>query len=715
MSFPVWPLVLALLIQDGAGPEDESTAQDETESEDLGRAPGAEGPLQNDTFVPRDEAAEAALHEGDRALARSRSSAREDTSRRARLEAFQAWQRALEGSEAGAAVAVLEANESGSAARARLFEGVEAGLVRRLSNLAPAELAAWTSFADQTAAPLFERAGFERAATTSALTRRLRGAPATRWAARAALAAGDAALEAGRTQAARAWFERAATHVRLAGSEAAEEASALAVRRDYLARGRPAQADEPAWERGRTLALEEHGFVPLVDDSRFIPRNELQVGAGLRPGAAFFADGSVVVQTPRLLRLLRTEPGGGLVQARVTVLDDLLRSAFDPPGYRNAFPDGPAWPLRPAVAGSFVALVHGADYDGPNALCVLRVADEEPRDRLALTTAIPSGFELVWAVSGDRFGASGGAFRLVDELAPLADGEFQPGPVVVEDRVLAQVRLYDPRGLDVRSWLVAFELASGRLLWSRYLAKGSDFERETSRFRSSGAGERLAAQPLTSSGSTVLVGTNLGLVAAVDALDGRILWKLRTRRRPGHVDGWTGREPLPVLGTEDELTVAPFDSDRLYRLRARAAIGPDPLADILAAPPLPSGSAQALVGGDADEVLVLARAGAERTLLALRAGERREALYLAPGETFSGHALTGAKRALAATDRGLYLFDRERDLFLLDVASLPRPRTLSGAPRGGSGVPRVGGDVLARGQRVLVVGPLGMWIFKCLP
>ena len=53
--------------------------------------------------------------------------------------------------------------------------------------------------------------------------------------------------------------------------------------------------------------------------------------------------------------------------------------------------------------------------------------------------------------------------------------------------------------------------------------------------------------------------------------------------------------------------------------------------------------------------------------------------------------------ALVSTDRGLYLFDRARDLLLLDFCPLPA----EGGSRGGA--------VYARGDTIVVVGENGLW------
>ena len=106
-----------------------------------------------------------------------------------------------------------------------------------------------------------------------------------------------------------------------------------------------------------------------------------------------------------------------------------------------------------------------------------------------------------------------------------------------------------------------------------------------------------------------------------------------------------------------------------------------------------------LAGGVGDELLFLGRDGRHRALRAARPGEdARSALYLGRGERFAGAALTSPERVLLSSDQAVYLFDRTRGDLLLSAIDLED----LGAGRGGS--------VLARGDRVFVVGRDTLWV-----
>jgi hypothetical protein len=185
------------------------------------------------------------------------------------------------------------------------------------------------------------------------------------------------------------------------------------------------------------------------------------------------------------------------------------------------------------------------------------------------------------------------------------------------------------------------------------------------------------------------------------------VWSLLSRRREPRATGWTGWTPEVPETAGATLLWAPADSDRLYWLTARA--GPaspgsptspgSPSRSAFLHPPRAIGEAVGLLGGDAEEALVLSRAGVRRTLCAWNAtsGGRRDALYLAPDEAFAGRGAVAPERVVFASDRGVYLFDRTRELSLLDYEPLPGPAT-------------GGGDVHARGERVYVVGRQPRWV-----
>jgi len=146
-----------------------------------------------------------------------------------------------------------------------------------------------------------------------------------------------------------------------------------------------------------------------------------------------------------------------------------------------------------------------------------------------------------------------------------------------------------------------------------------------------------------------------------------------------------------------ELTFACQDYDHTRAL----ADGGD-AASFLPRPPAHLFDAQRVVAGDAQEQLVQGSMGKERMLSARRGGvDRVDALELGQDERFQGLGLASAQRAWVSSNRALYLFDRTRELYLLDSAPLPV-----------LGPDSPGGDVYARDAHVLVVGPSAIWSFR---
>lgn len=661
-----------------------------------GLADLGEGPLDNDVFLPRTAAIEEALARGDERLAALRAdrNATAQGLERAWTEVFEAWFSAMEAALPGDAVVPRPWNSAqpldspwpdpdgtaggGAGDRpARRRESFEDALLRRVAALEPQQRATWsTRFAT-----LAEEARATAGSRPAALARTVARFPATPAAARAALSLAEFELEAGRDSAARTWIERAERLAELAGAPELGEAIARRRALPSLA-ARPPRTDgaTEAWDAATGLRLV--GEVALEDLSGrtrvFVPRP----GEHAQSGLAWLPDGNVLVQTALAAvlidardaqALLRIEPDALLAPTRRSV------TLLDPP--RSA----PGWPMQPAVAadGRCVLVLRGE----PSTVVCLRLV------RGAASAGLPQA-RLEWArVGSERFDGEGNV--LVDDADPWPAGEVQPGPLVVDDRVLISVQDADESGSGRRgAWLLALDLADGAVVYSRLVARGMPFDPMPLRF---GAGEPPpgAAQPLARSGARVLLTTHLGASAAFDAADGRLAWSLATRRRPAGSDGWSGARTVVFDGGA---LLAPADCDRLYAVRT----GPDLSGTgLFLAPPQPIGEALALEGGDASSALVLARSGRERalTLWQLDSGARAQAPWLAPGETFTGSAAVSPRRVVLATQRAVYLHDRERELYLLGQA--PYPRDFTGA----------GGPVFARGDRLFVVGPHLAWVF----
>jgi len=114
------------------------------------------------------------------------------------------------------------------------------------------------------------------------------------------------------------------------------------------------------------------------------------------------------------------------------------------------------------------------------------------------------------------------------------------------------------------AYLLAFDAATGRMVWSSFICAGFTMTRGSSH----------VGQPLARAGGSLYFVTDLGAAAAVDALTGAVRWiMLYDRVEPamdrngrmirGDASAWEGSAPI-VVGPR--LLVAPRDSNCLYAL-----------------------------------------------------------------------------------------------------------------------------------------------------
>jgi len=643
----------------------------------------AEGALRNDTFQPTLRDAQVELRRGDELWRRVGPPEERDVTLRA--EAFDAWQRALD--VAGPHDAVFVADRDAETplwpdpdqTHDRRTEGVANSVLRRLASVTDADRTAWRERFDALATAALEYAGPD-SEILGATERRY---PLTSGAYQAALRLGDLALERGSFARADEWLTRALFH-----AVQPQEHAALTARRATLDALRPVRAEQ-SWERAQEVEFKSFSVLEPRRRSSVRARPRQRPGRGVDPGLAFLRDGSLVVQTP--LNLARA---AFIDDARTTLrvdrfpLTSLVGSEWTPPVTMS---DSAGWPLLPASDGERVALVVGrAGRQSSNALvCV-------GWQRSGLVRPLWS--HLSFAVSG----LEGTRSERSDQI-PFARYEFQPGPVIDEECVYAQLRTLSEQDNEQAAsdelWLFAFDKRTGDVRWSQFITRAADLRSERSaRFSMGMLGT--PAQPLEELGAKLFVGTNSGLGALYSTCDGRVEWTLRNRRRRIDDSGWPGsRRPLVLREPVPAFAWAPFDSDQLYVLRAAADDG----RGVLLRSPEAIGEAEDLAAVGPDGAVVLGRAGSYRALGAWPlAGRRASSLYLGQGERFAGRALASDERLFVSTDRALYLFDLERELLL--TASAP----LAPAPGGPNG-----GDVYAQGDRVFVVGPAGLWVFAC--
>ncbi len=662
----------------------------------------SEGPLDNDAFLPVAREAEALLTRGDEgfaALARRGTPLANDADRRAWLDVLESWHAALSSSVAGEGVPPRPwrgppeagspwADPDGTAGGgtegrpARRTEGVEYAVLRRLSALPEQVQRLWS----ERFGPLGEESLAAAGRSGEPLAEVERRHPATRAAALAALAPAALELECGRPAFALDWLEPARRH--------AELARAAAVKRALDRRAEPAlplaRASETARASGteawRTASeLQPVAQIPLADLSGRTRGFKPQPGKRFQSGLAWMEPTLAAIQTESNLVVL--EPATGRIAADfepLALLADrgLEVQALEPPR------ESPGWPCAPAcTAGRVVLAVHAQPR-------VLLCAALDP----AGVFGGPSLPRIEWAIADGSLFAQQGDGLQARVLDGWPGGEIQPGPLAWDGCVFVQVHAPEEEAPGtIRAHLVALDLATGRVRWSRMLARGSAVSRVSLRFLAP-APARTVAQPLVRVGSRIFAGTHLGVGALIDACDGRLVWTFKNRRRTPPQEGWTGTAPA-VFVEPDGVVFAPADSDRVYWLRCAPALEGQ---GILLHPPRRIAEAEVLAEGDADHALVLARSGRERTLAQWDAaqGGGTEAARLGAREAFTGTAAASAARALFATDRGVYLHDRTRDLFLLDFDPFP------------SGFPAPGGQVVARDDRVLVIGPYLAWILR---
>ncbi len=264
----------------------------------------------------------------------------------------------------------------------------------------------------------------------------------------------------------------------------------------------------------------------------------------------------------------------------------------------------------------------------------------------------------------------------------LQDFVFEGPPVLCGDLLLlAGSRLR----ANTECALFAFERASGRLVWSRFLASASKVSHYDARLRMV-VEERVAPSPLLVAGGVAYCVTNLGVVAAVDALSGAVVWlfkynrirpvDLEAFRRESYFDtgGWH-RSPPYVAG--DQVVAAPEDSRFLYLLARR----PSPEGHLLLRPSFKEGR-RALLGVEPEEGLLVFAGergqGPRIGCLEISASDLAGSRVLATPafeieERLSGRPLLLERTLFLPTSKALYRIALDQDLLIKDHLPVPEP------------------------------------------
>lgn len=134
---------------------------------------------------------------------------------------------------------------------------------------------------------------------------------------------------------------------------------------------------------------------------------------------------------------------------------------------------------------------------------------------------------------------------------------------------------------DISSFLLCFDAETGKLLWKRFLCKGSPSYLQGSRLLENVLTDVSGLAPVVRDGC-LFYGGNLGILAAVDAGEGKLLWCLRYARKKEAKDGWLRGS----IALDDELLFAPSDSDFFYKIRAtRFPVSDSGGSDVFPEPP----------------------------------------------------------------------------------------------------------------------------------
>lgn len=728
------------------------------DSSSVTAALAGEGALRNRTPLPTHEEAETALERGDAAWAAAGASAPADRPAM-QTRAFDAWREAIGVTGAGDGVRMLPRGAPDATAASlfpvpdgthpRRSEDPTVAVLRRLGSLEGADRARWTDRFEGAATAALRRERTRRSPSVEGLGGVERAYPATRSAARAALAACDLELERARPSAAVVWIARARVHVALAAAAwSADELAAF--ERALGRRERVAQTavrtrfvgdhTAPQINSRRRTGEDEPELRPVFGPARIsglLRAPEEPFGRGLGSGIAFYEDGSALVQGAYGVMLLDPSGLSGTRTRKNLQYSELLD--INRPLVRAAASTG-GWISRPATDGKRVALVVGRaerrrpflDIEVPpagNALTLVeRGTDDralEPlwvmRDGIRVVRPGPgtsgltprsrpeSGIDARIPKAGR--GASGGVVEGWD----LGRGwEFQPGPVLLDDTLFVLARGLGDTTVEGNDHadevrLIALDASDCTVQWSREVTSERGLTDPAARGRAGYFASTTMPMTVERSTGHLLVGTNCGLLCAYDVADGRLAWAVRNQRRRVEEAGWPGsRAPIltrRVPGRPSPTAwFAPFDSEFAYALPA----GPTPLdGRLLAEPPrarrgalevaavLPPPRAEERSG-----LVLLGRDGRHAAvLLEDDGGTRRPASYLGPDERFAGRpALVGDRLFLAGT-RELGVLSLDADLRLVDATSIP---TL-GAGRGG--------DVVFFRNRIHVVGRDTLWVW----
>ena len=601
----------------------------------------SKGAFANDTWLPHDLKLERILAGADETLGADIADADLD-------DVFSAWNSAL-GSIADSAWVRWDTRmhwetteEDPPLWNDRRIEGVLSAILLRQSERGGALHGPWTHFVEAEADAALAAAltlPVERLRTPlSELSARY---PGTRASARAALFCSELDRERGRPHHARSWLSRA------------EHGAGLLADGDLLsavtARHVTPDARVPeAWETDDDWEVVD--FALLTDDLS-------SPASGVR-GLTRWNTERVFIQSAELGWTLGIEGS-----AQAFALRELAERSGQPLA-RGWMRPGSGWRHRPSAHGDLVFIVLGRVRNTrSNALFAFRPG----------APPLPS-----WSVGEGGWRDANGHLisSLTDALGPGA-WEFQPGPLVVDDLLIAQARRWDLTKNADRASLVdptrteavalALDISSGALIWKTTLARGSDpLSDSRERFVVAQTPSSSAPPPILC-GSNLVFATGLGACVALDLADGRPQRAVLGQR----IDKGLSWSASPVATSDTSALWAPHGGEAAYEL----ALGPEH-PDLATSPfvrtPRAASEWSSVIGARSGRPLVaVARGGRHQVeLVADGTTQARRSVQLSPGEVLLGAHALGSERLLTVSDRGLFVFDLARELYLVEHVPL---------------------------------------------
>jgi hypothetical protein len=400
-----------------------------------------------------------------------------------------------------------------------------------------------------------------------------------------------------------------------------------------------------------------------VVDFAVLTKDTSSAASGVR-GMTRWNETQVFIQSAELGWTLK-ERGKGSAFA----LEELARLSGQPlaRGWKRP---GSAWRHRPSSKGELAFSVLG------------RVRDVRSNALFAFRPGAPPAPRWSLGEGGWR-DASGAALASLENAIGAGAWEFQPCPLAVDDLLIVQARRWDLSDKGDSSLLLNFarpeavalalDLETGELVWKRSLARGSDLL--------PGEGERFAATrtPAISAPSPVLCGTSLvfatglGACATLDLAEGRPLRAVLGQRAS---KGFK-YAPEPSPAAETSVLWAPFGGKSVYELLL-GSLHPELESSPFAQDPALSSEWSSIIGSYEDSPLIaLSRGGRDQIE---HHGRADRSIQLSLGETLVGAHQLGSERLLSASDRGLFIFDLTRGLYL--VGHTPLDPSVQCLPQG---------------------------------